>query len=294
MSAPAHQEHGRPLATARCLNCDAMLSGGFCAACGQAADVHVPTTAEIVHDALEGVTHSDSRLWRTLRLLWFHPGRLTQEFVAGRRAAFLPPFRLYLTLSVLFFLVASFSHSVSQTVNLGQTDGQPAEAACRNVQSQLFTSPRWSARALHACEEIVRDRGETLLHIAIGTMPKAMFVFLPLIAFFHMLLYWHPRHRYAEHLLFFIHLQAFFFFVMTLVVLGSDAAAAWPRISSPTGVVNSALMWAMPVYTIIAMQRVFGSGWIRTLFKATALFAIYLVVLAITLGTVFVYAVSQL
>ena len=30
-----------------------------------------------------------------------------------------------------------------------------------------------------------------------------MFIFLPLIAFLHMLMYWRPRYRYAEHLLFF-------------------------------------------------------------------------------------------
>ena len=44
----------------------------------------MPSTRELLHKALEGITHSDSRLWRTLSLLWFKPGKLTQEFVAGR------------------------------------------------------------------------------------------------------------------------------------------------------------------------------------------------------------------
>jgi hypothetical protein len=87
------------------------LTGRYCANCSQAADVHVPSTRELLHEALEGITHSDSRLWRTLYLLWFKPGRLTQEFVAGRRASYLPPFRLYLVLSILFFLAASFSNT---------------------------------------------------------------------------------------------------------------------------------------------------------------------------------------
>src|SRR5277367_4018444 len=70
---------------ARCKNCEAVLLGRFCANCSQAADVHVPTTTELVHDLLEGITHSDSRLWRTLTTLWLKPGKLTEEFVAGRR-----------------------------------------------------------------------------------------------------------------------------------------------------------------------------------------------------------------
>jgi predicted amidophosphoribosyltransferase len=50
----------------RCLNCGAALTGSYCAHCGQAADVHVLSTRELIHEALEGFTHSDSRLWRTL------------------------------------------------------------------------------------------------------------------------------------------------------------------------------------------------------------------------------------
>src|SRR5450755_4233942 len=92
---------------ARCKNCDAALLGRFCVNCSQAANVHVPTTLELAHEFLEGLTHSDSRLWRTLTTLWFKPGKLTQEFVAGRRIAYLPPFRLYLVLSILFFLLTS-------------------------------------------------------------------------------------------------------------------------------------------------------------------------------------------
>src|ERR1700727_2238396 len=88
------------VAPARCKNCDAVLLGRFCVNCSQAANVHVPTTMELVHELLEGITHSDSRLWRTLTTLWFKPGKLTEEFVAGRRVAYLPPFRLYLILSI--------------------------------------------------------------------------------------------------------------------------------------------------------------------------------------------------
>src|ERR1700722_17756278 len=101
-----------------CLNCGAALSGGFCAHWGQPADIHLPSTSELIHEALEGMTHSDSRLWRTLKLLCFKAGKLTQEFVAGRRATYLPPIRLYLVLSVIFFLVASLSHSHGSVAEL--------------------------------------------------------------------------------------------------------------------------------------------------------------------------------
>src|SRR5580704_18787804 len=102
---------------ARCKNCDAVLLGRFCINCSQAANVHVPTTRELMHELLEGLTHSDSRLWRTLTTLWFKPGKLTEEFVAGRRVAYLPPFRLYLILSIIFFLLTSFVHMNVEVVS---------------------------------------------------------------------------------------------------------------------------------------------------------------------------------
>src|SRR5258708_26000724 len=103
-------------AAARCNHCDAVLLGRFGANCSQPADGHVPTTLELVHELLEGITHSDSRLWRTLATLWFKPGKLTEEFVAGRRVAYLPPFRLYLILSIIFFLVASLVHTSGEAI----------------------------------------------------------------------------------------------------------------------------------------------------------------------------------
>src|ERR1700677_2429816 len=120
MTAPQPPEQtAQPGTAAGCLNCGAPLTGRYCANCGQTADVHVPSTRELFHEAIEGITHSDSRLWSSLTLLWFKPGKLTQEFVAGRRAAYLPPFRLYLVLSIIFFLAASFFYT---DVNLAVFD----------------------------------------------------------------------------------------------------------------------------------------------------------------------------
>jgi hypothetical protein len=282
--------------TARCRNCDAALSGRFCANCGQAAGVHVPSTPELIHEALEGITHSDSRLWRTLRLLWFKPGKLTQEFVAGRRAAYLPPFRLYLVMSILFFLVVSFSNPRTNVMELkdGKMQLVTSEESCNEIRFMRFGSPTWEQRLKKACVATLRDRGAGLLHVIMGAAPKAMFIFLPLIAFLHMLLYWRPRYRYAEHLLFFVHIQAFFFSVMTLVVLLGNAADAWPRVEAATDIVGPILLCTFPLYGVVAIKTVFNRSWIRTLLKAFALSVVYTAVLAMTVAGVFLYSVLQL
>ncbi len=284
-------------AGAICLNCGAGLAGRYCSHCGQAADVHVPSTKELIHEVLEGLTHSDSRIWSTLQALLFKPGKLTQEFVAGRRAAYLPPFRLYLILSVTFFLIASFSHLKREVIHLEGGVHRAQESDCTNGTIDipwLATRPEWHQRFERACVGMVRDNGNNWLHTGVATMPKAMFVFLPLVAFLHMLMYWWPRHRYAVDLLFFLHLHAFFFFVATLLLLSDRAANLWPALAPLDAILSSCLFWAVMVYSVIAMRRVFQMGWWLTLVKAFALFLIYVTVLGLTVAIVFIYAALQL
>jgi hypothetical protein len=199
-------------------------------------------------------------------------------------------------LSIIFFLVASFSPPRTKVAELkdGKIQIVTSEASCNDIQLELFGSHDWEQRFRHGCAAAVRDSGASLLHIAVGAMPKAMFIFLPLIAFLHMLLYWRPRYRYAEHLLFFVHVHAFFFSAMALVVLLGNAAEAWPGVEGATSIVRFVLLLSLPLYTVIAMRRVFGRGWGGTLLKAFVLFAVYMAVLAITVSGVFLYAVLQL
>ncbi len=84
---PAHGESadGHSAETA-CLNCGTALIGSHCHACGQAAHVH-KTLGVFFSDLLHGVFHFEGKIWRTLPLLAWNPGRLTREYTDGRRAS---------------------------------------------------------------------------------------------------------------------------------------------------------------------------------------------------------------
>ena len=97
------------VSTENCLNCGEVLTGQHCSHCGQPAKVRVLSLWGLIKDVLGDVFDVDSRVWRTLRPLAFRPGLLTQEYLRGRRASYTPPFRMYLVLSLVFFVLASFS-----------------------------------------------------------------------------------------------------------------------------------------------------------------------------------------
>lgn len=89
-----------------CSDCGAETSGNFCANCGQPTHVH-RTLLHLGEELLHGVMHFDARIWRTLPLLAFNPGRLTREWVEGKRTRYVSPLAMFLfTLFVMFFALS--------------------------------------------------------------------------------------------------------------------------------------------------------------------------------------------
>jgi hypothetical protein len=90
-----------------CRNCAAPLEGEYCSRCGQREDRGDLHFSEAIGELADDVVAWDSRLWRTLLPLVFKPGYLTAEFIAGRKARYVAPYRLYLIISFILFLVIS-------------------------------------------------------------------------------------------------------------------------------------------------------------------------------------------
>ena len=115
-----------------CLDCGAQVHGRFCANCGQPAHVH-RTLAHLGEEVLHGVMHFDSRVWRTVPLLIFRPGRLTREWVHGRRTRYVSPLAMFLfTMFVLFMGLSYFPASHRSDV-VGEQALATVELARRNT-----------------------------------------------------------------------------------------------------------------------------------------------------------------
>ncbi|HMI21201.1 MAG TPA: DUF3667 domain-containing protein [Sphingomonas sp.] len=96
----AHDEGGA------CANCGTERIGPFCHACGQMGHLH-RNLMGLVHDIAHGVFHFEGKLWKTLPMLVWHPGRLTRRYVDGERAKFVSPMALFLFSVFLMFAVVS-------------------------------------------------------------------------------------------------------------------------------------------------------------------------------------------
>jgi hypothetical protein len=112
----------------RCPNCLQSLNGDYCANCGQPQKNYNRIFWQLISEAFEDIFRLDSRASRTLFALFFRPGYLVLEFVGGRRARYVPPFRLYLITSILLFFIMSLQSSTVSTggeVNTGAETASP-------------------------------------------------------------------------------------------------------------------------------------------------------------------------
>lgn len=109
-----------------CRNCGAEVSAEFCAVCGQREGRGDLQFFDAVGDVFGEVATPDSKFWRTILALLFKPGFLSAEFNAGRRASYLPPFRLYLVISFVTFLLISLT--TTNEAFLGRADPDDADS----------------------------------------------------------------------------------------------------------------------------------------------------------------------
>src|SRR5580658_1431395 len=91
-----------------CQNCGTRVDQNFCPNCGQEYTTMIVPIGHLLREVLDLFLLLDSKLLRTLKLLVMRPGFLTNEYIAGRRARYVSPFRLYFVISALYFLAFSF------------------------------------------------------------------------------------------------------------------------------------------------------------------------------------------
>jgi hypothetical protein len=80
----------------------------YCGQCGQSIESTLKYFWIVILHLLDDIFSFDSRASRTLLPLLFKPGFLTNEYVKGRRVHYVPPLRLYLFVSIVFFISLNF------------------------------------------------------------------------------------------------------------------------------------------------------------------------------------------
>lgn len=275
-----------------CLNCGAEVPERFCTHCGQENTERHESFAHLVQHFVADVVHYDSQFLKTLKYLLFRPGKLTGEYFAGRRVAYVNPIKLYIFISFVFFLVYALTHPVSHEengqkgLNIQLTKEDSAELAQNplddfrkyksvkeydSVQASLPPGERhgfWKRLSVRRSVYFLTtgNLNESFAELFSHNLPKLMFILLPLFALLMKLMYGKKQWYYADHAIFSLHVHCFSF-VLLLVTLMLDR---WLG-----GQFTSVGVVIIVLYLIQALKYVYRQSFAKSLLKGLLLSVSY-------------------
>lgn len=234
-----------------CLNCGGQLTGEYCKACGQAASTGRLKVKEILGDALSHLFNIDAKIPRTVIGLTRNPGRIVDEYVAGRRVAYVSPLR-YCLIAVAIVLLVYVALDIS-VVNVRVDSNDPDV----EVQERMDEIRSEATRAVNARLNLV------------------IFLALPLLALVVRWLFRRSGRNYAESLAYVLYGMGQVF------VLGIPFGLLQPLSREVSVILRMVLQ---VVYLTWVAVGFFGQGWWRTGLKIV--FASFLYLVAVALAVV--------
>lgn len=227
-----------------CKNCQTRLDGRYCPNCGQEdVDLERPITS-LVLDVVKETFELDGRAALTIKTLFRYPGMLTEEFLAGRRRTYTPPLRLYLVISISFFVLVAWIAQSGILLEPGQDPGFDADVQARFLSDDL---------------------------------PRLMFVLLPMFALLLKLVYF--RRLYFDHLIFSLHLHSTAYVVLAMM-LPLEELANQHIVFVILQLVPFVYFLA---HFIIALRRVYRSNWFAVLLKSAVVLVGYMIVVSVVI-----------
>jgi hypothetical protein len=293
-----------------CLNCSAPLAGQYCAECGQRDSRPNPTLREYADEWFTEILHWDGKLPHTLKALMLKPGQLTEDFLAGRRIRWLSPLRTYLICSIAYFLagpilerVTGYQAKTAARIEITGDSADVNDVKLLTDSVAFVNDPEvrdlWFVKLFGAGNMFtLANNPSRLADIVAETIPRAMFVLLPLFAFLTWLLWRSSGLAYPAHLAFAFHVHAAYFVGLLVPTL----LAPLPIIG-PVSLMNAfigliavsqlALLAYTMWYLIVASRRALGGTTQQVVWRTTALGLIYapvvlvciLVAIAVAIGT---------
>lgn len=255
-------------ADAACENCGTVLAGRFCHACGQPAERLTTTVRGFARHAAADLTSLDARILRTLGLLLARPGRLTREYLAGRRIRYTQPLQLYLGAAAAFFFVNAYRPFFS-------FDPRTARVVSTLNAAGVSGSMDPTARARLAARGITLEVfSERFTNAVTGYLPAFLVGSVLLFALVLQLFHHRQRRGYVEHAVFALHWSAFYLLLMIVDRL-------LPGRGARPGVLAGVITLASAVYLAFALRHVYGQSWVMTGIKALCLFFVYQALLSL-------------
>jgi hypothetical protein len=132
-----------------CLNCGTPLDveDKYCHQCGQLNSKKQLALKDFFGEFFSNIFSYDSRIWRTIKHLLFKPGFVSKQFISGKRLSYANPFRFFLSVCIVFFLMIQTIEFVEKYTNdevakvLNKNDDQEKETLSEKELEEIENKP---------------------------------------------------------------------------------------------------------------------------------------------------------
>jgi len=227
-----------------CLNCGDPVPKNYCGNCGQKFQPTKLPLRLYLEDTVETLFNIDNRVFKTLKDLLLKPGKITTEYIDGHRASYLPPLRIYISVSLIYFFFAILTES-----------------------TQVFLV------------NISADQYDSGYGKAIQT---SMFVLVPYFALITKWHHRKRDGYYIEYLIFALHIHSVWFFLLCFSVIagwsytyfGFEEGSFYFYFVAAIQIIERSLFF---IYLAIYLKKVFDQSWWKAFLKTVGIIFLYLI-----------------
>ncbi len=187
-----------------CQTCGNPNQENFCPSCGEKHyDPHGLSLKHVAEEAVEGFTHADHTLIRTVRTVLFRPGELPAEYAAGRRVRYMKPLGFFLVVNLVFFLLS--------TTNVFN---QPLDSFLNYTPYTSYGTNEAVGHVLASRHQTLRDYTPVFNAAMTGSSKAYLVLLIPVYALVFTLLFVKTSRTFIEHLIFATYFVAFLLLIM--------------------------------------------------------------------------------
>ncbi|MBN1119318.1 MAG: DUF3667 domain-containing protein [Bacteroidales bacterium] len=311
-----------PRVEVKCQNCDTPFTGKFCPNCGQSVLEFERPLKFMIVDFMGTIITFDTRLIRTLKAILFKPGKLTLDYTRGKRARYMPPFRFYVFISFVLFLLTSIIagrgienndnfvaigndesseikaivdsirssenpvyDSVRKVFNINYDSKTTQQDSVANLKETVFKSKLEKKLHNQSRDKLLSEHPEIFVNKYLKILNYSLFLLMPIFAFFMWLFFMKQNKYYITHLIFSLNIHSFLFLILSVIIATN---LIFPE---KTVYPEPILLALIPVYHISGIRRIYRASWIKSILMPLLVWLLYFLILAVVSVILIVLAV---
>lgn len=299
----------------KCLNCnqDIDVSDAYCPNCGQRNSRKKISFSDLIAEFLSGLFAYDSRLRKSLAAIISSPGKISREYVEGKRVRYVNPFRFFISISIIFFLILSWLtptdsiktiwNDENTRISLAAEDTLNTSGGNRTkgldftkvrdyvsdyehrdydqVRKEFGFEDSWknylTFKFIVGSKKLEQSPADFILFI-LPKLPFILFVFVPVFTLLSWLFYMRKSLTYVDHLIFNFHELSLYLILLLVEIITFQLIYGDDKSSF-----NTISIYVFFIYHIVAAKNFYKQGYFKTILKSLGLGFLFLVS-----GTIFI------